>query len=115
MAHVEISQGSRPDRIIRTFIGTRLKFSDLLRCLVSSCDIYKNIGFNDEAKYRMLRKEAIEDKLLSCFSLPEGLRSFNDLNCNVMRFFGSFETIKWLGEIPKEDHTYVSSGHPEVN
>ena len=90
---LEFGKKVEPDVLIRDAIHFRLDFSDLSNSLHTLCHMYEKAGFNDRAKYGMLRKAAMEDVRLADFLVLKGPTCFSTLKEMIIQFVKNSETF----------------------
>lgn len=77
-----------PDDLIRIAIERRLDFGNFPASLVQLCDMYAKAGFNDQAKYGMLRKAAkLNNRLADYIRIkgPTHYRGMKDANVQFVK------------------------------
>ena len=74
------------DVLIRDAVEAKLDFKDLLSSLHKLCEMYQNAGFNERAKFGLLRKKAMENTKLSEFLLIKGPHTFDSVKETIMQF-----------------------------
>ena len=75
-----------PEDVIRYAMAARLSFGDLSGSLRNSERLYEKAGFNDEAKFGLLRNVVMEHLELAQFVIYRGAKTYNDLFDAIMDF-----------------------------
>lgn len=84
----------------------RLDFNQLGPSLNRLCQAYEDAGFNDKAKFGMLRKQVVEDESLRSFLMLKGPKTFTELRESIEIYAVNTEIFLSLSNI--------STNHPKT-
>ena len=70
-------------------MAARLAFGELSGSLRNSDRLYEKAGFNDEAKFGLLRNAVMENLELAQFAIYRGAKTYKDLFDAIIDFWSS--------------------------
>lgn len=83
-----------PDEQIRIAMEARLDFSDLLKSLATLDALYNKAGFNDKAKYGMLKRAATGNSRLADYLVIKGPSTYDSLKLVIREFVRNCEAFE---------------------
>ncbi len=110
----EFQKDVAPDQLIRNAVDMKLNFGCLSKSLEDLCKAYKDAGFNDKAKYGMLRKMAMENPELRAYLMLKGPNSFTALKASIEEYVKNSETFAPPGNPGKMQATQPITMDPEM-